>query len=99
MNAPYTKRPVEVVWNPELLPNGGDCIVLHVHQHSSHPLTQTLGCVSRPGAGGAPAFVASDNNPPLKFAFNAALAQAEREGAIAIINPVGFGWLELKGVG
>ena len=96
-----TKRPVAVVWNPDRLPNGGDCIVVYVHQHSRHPLTQTLGCVSPPGAGGAPTFVASDDNPPLKFAFNAALAHAKREGvgAIVIIDPVGFGWLELKGVG
>jgi hypothetical protein len=96
---PEMKRQVAVVWNPERLPNDGDCIVLHVHQHSLHPLTQTLGYVCLPNAGGAPRFVASDANPPIKFAFNAALAYAEREGvgAIAIIDPVGFGWLELKG--
>jgi hypothetical protein len=96
-----TKRRVTVVWNPERLPNDGYCIVLHVHRHSLDPLTQTLGCVCPPNAGGAPKFVASDANPPIKFAFNAALAYAEREGveAIAIVDPVGFGWLELKGAG
>jgi hypothetical protein len=94
-----TKPPPAIVWNPEQLPNGGDCIVVQVHQHSLHPLTQTLGCVSRPDRGGALGFVASDDNPPIKFAFNEALARAEREGigTIAIIDPVGFGWLELKG--
>lgn len=72
---------------------------MHVHQHSRHPLTQTLGCVGRPDASGALGFVASDHNLPIKFAFNEALARAEREGigVIAIIDPVGFGWLELKG--
>ena len=94
-----TKRPMEIVWNPERLPNGGDCIVVHVHQHSRHPLTQTLGCVSRPDASGALGFVASDDNPPIKFAFNEALARADREGIgmIVVVDPVGFGWLELKG--
>jgi hypothetical protein len=93
------KLPPVIVWNPERLPNGGDCIIVHVHQHSLHPLTQTLGCVSRPDPGGTHIFSASDDNPPIKFAFNEALALAEREGisAIAIIDPVGFGLLELKG--
>ncbi|MCW2272915.1 hypothetical protein GJ654_02300 [Rhodoblastus acidophilus] len=95
---PETTRPPAILWNPERLPNGGDCIVVQVHQHSRHPLTQTLAYVSRPDSGGRVAFVASDDNPPIKFAFNQALALAEREGigAIAIIDPVGFGWLELK---
>lgn len=95
-----TKRPLEIVWNPDRLPNGGDCILVQVHQHSRHPLTQTLGCVSRPDPSGALGFVASDDNPPVKFAFNEAVALAEREGigTIAIVDPVGFGLLELKGV-
>jgi hypothetical protein len=94
-----TRRTPEIVWNPERLPGDGDCIVVHVHQHSRHPLTQTLGRVSRPKPGGPSGFVASDDNPPIKFAFNEALVLAQREGigAIAIIDPVGFGWLELKG--
>ena len=95
-----TKKPPAVVWNPEHLPNGGDCIVVYVHQHSRHPLTQTLGCVSQMVPDGKHIFSASDENPPIKFAFNEALTLAEREGigAIVIVDPVGFGWLELKGV-
>ena len=95
-----TKPPLAIFWNPERLPNGGDCIVVYVHQHSRHPLTQTLGCVSQPDPDGRHIFSASDENQPIKFAFNEALTLAVREGicAIVIIDPVGFGWLELKEV-
>lgn len=87
---------VEVVWNPEPLPSGEICVVLHVHQHSLSPLKATLGYFDPT----APGFVASDENPPIKIAFRQAMTYAKKEGVnkLVIVDPVGFGRLALKGL-
>ncbi len=71
-----------------------DSVVLYVHQHSLFPLTKTLGYFDALGTG----FIASDANPPIKTAFERMLAYAEHEGVgrVVIVDPVGFGRLELK---
>ncbi len=35
------RQMVEIIWNPEVVPD--DALVLYVHQHSVSPLTKTLG--------------------------------------------------------
>ncbi len=85
---------LEIIWNPEVVPD--EAVVLYVHQHSVSPLTKTLGYFGPLGA----RFIPSDSNLPIKAAFKQALTYAKREGfeKLVIVDPVGFGWLELKGV-
>ncbi len=86
---------IEIIWNPEAVPD--DALVFYIHQHSVSPLTKTLGYFGQtPGA----RFIASDSNLPIKIAFKEAIKHAKREGLkkLVIIDPVGFGWLELRNV-
>jgi hypothetical protein len=90
---------MEIIWNPQPVPDDEDAVVLTAHHHSQMPNT-ILGYfhATRQDSSRSVVFTASDFNLPFRDAYAKAKKYAEhhRIPRLYIVDPHGLGAMEIR---